>query len=120
MHSFNKASLLGLIAALGLAAASAAGAPAAALRAVSGFTLWSSTERPRSTSKSSLNDGFRGTWVSAAAIARCSSAEGVHTFSMWTFTSGFWEAGLLPWPRRTIGTKRKMPGENILLNTAAL
>src|SRR5579862_5006629 len=51
-------------------------------------TLPDSVERPRSTSKSELNFGSFGTWASAAAISFCSSAEGVHTFSTFTFTGG--------------------------------
>ena len=48
-----------------------------------------SVERPRETSKSAPNNGCFGTRASAAAISFCSSAEGVHTFSMLTFTCGW-------------------------------
>ena len=60
----------------------------ALFEAIRGFALGSSTERPRSTSKSGLKDGFEGTRDNAAAISCCSSAEGEHTFSMCTLTCG--------------------------------
>ncbi len=43
---------------------------------------------PRSTSKSTPNSGWRGTRARAEAISFCSSAEGEHTFSTFTFTLG--------------------------------
>ena len=49
-------------------------------------------ERPRETSKSAPNSGCLGTRASAEAISFCSSAEGVQTFSMFTFTCGCAEA----------------------------
>ena len=43
-------------------------------------------DRPRATSKSWLNSGCLGTRDNAEEISFCSSAEGVHTFSTFTFT----------------------------------
>ena len=43
-------------------------------------------ERPRETSKSASNNGCFGIFARAAAIWFCSSADGVHTFSMLTLT----------------------------------
>src|SRR5215472_12037097 len=47
-------------------------------------------ERPRATSKSSLNAGCFGTRESAEEISFCSSAEGLHTFNTLTLTGGCW------------------------------
>src|ERR1700757_3368410 len=69
-----------------LAASEVAGAPFAATR---GLALGSNTDRPRSTSKSGLNDGFDGTRDNAEAISCCSSGDGAQTLSMCTFTCGF-------------------------------
>src|SRR5579862_937545 len=45
-------------------------------------------ERPRATSKSSLNTGCLGTRDKAEEISFCSSADGVHTFRTFTLTCG--------------------------------
>src|SRR6185503_5263943 len=58
-----------------------------------GFELGSSTDRPRSISKSALNEGRFGMDAIAAAICCCSSGEGVHTFSTFTLTGGVFPAG---------------------------
>jgi len=47
---------------------------------------------PRDTSKSELNSGCFGIFASAPAISCCSSADGVHTFSMLTLTLGCCDA----------------------------
>lgn len=56
--------------------------------AKSGFAFGSSTERPRSTSKSALNDGRFGIRASADEISCRSACEGVQTFKTFTFTCG--------------------------------
>ena len=71
--------------ALAASAATGALAPAAA----KGFSLGSSTDRPRSTSKSIPKAGFAGIRDSAVAISCRSSADGAQTFSTFTLTCGF-------------------------------
>jgi hypothetical protein len=60
---------------------------------VIGLAFASSTDRPRSTSKSGLKEGRFGIRASADEISCCSAADGEHTFRMLTLTCGFGGAG---------------------------
>src|SRR3954471_6157595 len=66
-----------------------AGAAGPLAMPVIGFAFGSSTDRPRSTSKSGLNEGRFGMRASAVEISCCSAADGEHTFRTFTFTCGF-------------------------------
>src|SRR5713226_7299544 len=89
------------------------------LPAIRGFVLGSSTDRPRSTSKSGEKDGFAGTRASAEAISCFSSGEGAHTFSMFTFTCGFGGA-LASCAEQRSPAARTVVTMRILWNTAKL
>ncbi len=63
-------------------------APITAPAAASGLAFGSSTERPRSTSKSGLNEGCMGMRLSVDEISSFSAGDGVQTFSTFTLTCG--------------------------------
>lgn len=70
-----------------------AGAAGALPMPIIGLAFGSSTDRPRSTSKSGLNEGRFGIRANADEISCCSACEGEHTFRTFTFTCGFGGAG---------------------------
>ncbi len=79
------------------------------------FVFSSSVERPRSTSKSGLNEGCFGMRERADAICCCSSAEGAQTFRTLTLTcgcEGCWEKAICvkPRPARTARIFRSTKG----------
>jgi hypothetical protein len=70
-----------------------AGAAGPLAMPVIGFAFGSSKDRPRSTSKSGLNEGRFGIRASADEISCCSAGDGEHTFRTLTFTCGFGGTG---------------------------
>jgi hypothetical protein len=94
-----------------------AGAAAALVIPGIGLAFGSSTDRPRSTSKSGLNDGRLGIRANADEISCCSADDGEHTFRTFTLTWGFGAGG--SWARPVQATTATAQIDNIVVRTTA-